>query len=117
MLMATPRPAHGSGSRRSNQLDQRGKVDMPEKDAFDKKNATASVSESENPAIPSPTPKRTRPRSNRDWWPDQLQLSILRAHSPRSNPRGADFNYPKEFKTLDVEALKRDVIKVMTTSQ
>jgi len=90
---------------------------MPEKDAVDKKNATASVSESENPAIPSPTPKRTRPRSNRDWWPDQLQLSILRAHSPRSNPLGEDFNYAKEFKTVDVEALKRDVIKVMTTSQ
>src|ERR687891_110360 len=90
---------------------------MPEKDPFDRKNATASVSESENPAIPSPTPKRTRPRSNRDWWPDQLELSVLRAHSPRSNPMGPDFNYAKEFKTLDVEALKRDVIKVMTTSQ
>jgi len=87
---------------------------MPEKD---KKNATASVSESESPGIPSPTPKRTRPRTNRDWWPDQVELSILRAHSPRSNPMGADFNYAKELKTLDVEALKRDVIKVMTTSQ
>ena len=90
---------------------------MPEKDAFDKKNSTASVSESENPAISSPTPKRTRPRSNRDWWPDQVELSILRAHSPRSNPMGEDFDYAKEFRTLDVEALKRDVIKVMTTSQ
>ena len=56
---------------------------MPEKDAVDKKNATASVSESENPAIPSPTPKQTRPRSNRDWWPDQPALSVLRAHSPQ----------------------------------
>ena len=75
------------------------------------------ASESENPAIPSPTPKRTRPRTNRDWWPDQLDLSVLHAHSPRSNPMGADFNYAKEFKTLDVEALKQDLIKVMTTSQ
>ena len=90
---------------------------MPERDALDKKNARASVSESESPAIPSPTPKWVRPRTNRDWWPDQLELSILRAHSPRSNPMGEDFNYAKEFKTLDVEALKRDVIKVMTTSQ
>ncbi len=90
---------------------------MSEKDAFDRKNATASVSESENPAIPSPTPKWTRARTNRDWWPDQLELSILRAHSPRSNPMGEDFNYAKEFKTIDVEALKRDVIKVNTTSQ
>ena len=90
---------------------------MPEKDPSDKKNVTASVSESEAPAIPSPTPKRTRPRNNRDWWPDQLELSVLRAHSDRSNPMGEEFNYAKTFKTLDVEALKRDVIKVMTTSQ
>jgi len=90
---------------------------MSEKDVLDTKSATASASESENPAIPSPTPKRTRPRTNRDWWPDQLDLSILHAHSPRSNPVGADFNYAKEFKTLDVEALKRDLIEVMTTSQ
>jgi catalase-peroxidase len=74
-------------------------------------------SESENPGIPSPTPKRTRPRTNKDWWPDQIDLSVLRAHSPRSNPMRADFNYAEEFKTLDVEALKRDLIKVMTTSQ
>ena len=74
-------------------------------------------SESENPVIPSPTPKRTRPRTNRDWWPDQMDLSILRAHSPRSNPVGEDFNYAEAFKTLDVEALKQDLIKVMTTSQ
>jgi catalase-peroxidase len=74
-------------------------------------------SESENPVIPSPTPKRSRPRTNRDWWPDQLDLSILRSHSPRSNPMGEDFNYARAFKTLDVEGLKRDLINVMTTSQ
>jgi catalase-peroxidase len=86
-------------------------------DVFDKKDATTSVSESENPAIPSPTPKRTRPRTNKDWWPDQLDLSILHQHSPRSNPLGEDYNYAKEFQTLDVEALKRDLIALMTTSQ
>ena len=90
---------------------------MSEKDVFDTKDATASVSESENPAIPSPTPKRTRPRTNKDWWPNQLDLSILHQHSPLSNPMGEDFNYAEEFKTLDVEALKRDLIEVMTTSQ
>jgi catalase-peroxidase len=74
-------------------------------------------SESENPAIPSPTPKRVRPRTNRDWWPEQLDLSVLRAHSSRSNPIGEDFDYARAFDTLDVEALKRDVIDVMTTSQ
>ena len=78
---------------------------------------TESVSESENPAIPSPTPKRTRPRTNKDWWPNQLDLSVLHQHSPLSNPMGEDFNYAEEFKTLDVEALKRDLIEVMTTSQ
>src|SRR5215203_5460665 len=78
---------------------------------------TESVSESENPAIPSPTPKVTRPRTNRDWWPNQLDLRVLHQHSPLSNPMGEDFDYAEEFKTLDLEALKRDLIEVMTTSQ
>jgi len=56
-------------------------------------------------------------RSNRDWWPDQLNLAILHQHSPLSDPMGKDFDYAAEFKTLDLEALKRDVIEVMTTSQ
>ena len=81
------------------------------------KDATASVSESENPVIPSPTPKRTRPRTNSDWWPNQLDLSVLHQHSPLSNPMGEDFNYAEEFKTLDLDALKRDLIELMTTSQ
>jgi catalase-peroxidase len=81
------------------------------------KNATASASESENPAIPSPTPKRARPRTNNDWWPNQLDLTVLHRHSPLSNPIGKDFNYREAFKTLDVEALKRDLIDLMTNSQ
>jgi len=76
-----------------------------------------SGSESENPAIPSPTPKPSRPRSNRDWWPNQLDLQVLHQHSPRANPMGPDFNYADEFKELDVEALKQDVINLMTDSQ
>ncbi len=83
----------------------------------DKKDVTESVSESENPAIPSPTPKLTRPRTNRDWWPNQPDLSVLRQHGPQPNPMGEDYNYAEEFKTLDVEALKRDIFEVMTTSQ
>ncbi|HEX5994383.1 MAG TPA: catalase/peroxidase HPI [Jiangellales bacterium] len=75
-------------------------------------------SESENPAIPSPTPKPTRrPRTNQDWWPNQLNLQVLHQHSPRSDPMGEDFNYAEEFKTLDLDALKQDIVEVMTTSQ
>ena len=54
---------------------------------------------------------------NRDWWPNQLKLHILRQHSPLSNPMGPSFNYAEEFKTLDLDAVKQDIFKVMTTSQ
>ncbi|WP_093873023.1 catalase/peroxidase HPI [Streptomyces sp. TLI_105] len=74
-------------------------------------------SESENPAIPAPTPTETRPKTNRDWWPNQLDLQVLHQHSPLSDPMDADFDYAKEFADLDVDALKRDVIAVMTDSQ
>ncbi len=66
--------------------------------------ADVSGSESENPVIPSPTPTSTRPRSNRDWWPQQLDLQVLHQHSPRADPMGGDFDYAKEFATLDVDA-------------
>jgi catalase-peroxidase len=56
-------------------------------------------------------------RSNRDWWPNQLNLKVLHPHASSSNPMGGDFDYRKELATLDVEALKRDLIEVMTTSQ
>jgi catalase-peroxidase len=74
-------------------------------------------SESENPAIPSPAPEPTRPRTNQDWWPNQLNLQVLHQHSPRSNPMGENFDYAAEFQTLDLDALKRDIFEVMTTSQ
>jgi catalase-peroxidase len=78
---------------------------------------SANGSESENPVIDAPTPERTRPRTNRDWWPNQLDLQVLHQHSPRANPLGDDFDYAAEVATLDVEALKQDVIAVMTDSQ
>ncbi len=78
---------------------------------------TDTVSESENPAIASPTPQAHRPRSNRDWWPDQLDLSVLHNHSPLSDPMGADFDYAREFAGLDLEALRRDLVELMTDSQ
>ncbi len=75
------------------------------------------MSESENPVIPSPKPAEHRPRTNKDWWPNQLDLKVLHQHSPHANPMGEDFDYAKEFASLDVEALKRDLIELMTTSQ
>jgi catalase-peroxidase len=75
------------------------------------------VSESENPVIPAPEPKSSRPRTNRDWWPNQLNLQVLHQHSPSTNPMGEDFNYAEEFKSLDVEALKRDLFALMKDSQ
>ena len=56
-------------------------------------------------------------RSNRDWWPNQLNLKLLRQRSPQSNPLGETFNYAEEFKTLDLATLKRDIFTLMTTSQ
>jgi len=78
---------------------------------------TESVSESENPAIASPEPKASRPRTNRDWWPDQLDLQVLHRHSPLSDPLGEDFDYREGFATLDLDALKRDLVELMMTSQ
>jgi catalase-peroxidase len=78
---------------------------------------TASASESENPAIASPTPKAHAPLKNQDWWPEQIDISVLHAHSSKGNPLGEDFNYAEEFAKLDVEALKADVMSAITTSQ
>src|SRR4051794_35229550 len=56
-------------------------------------------------------------RSNRDWWPKQLNVQILHQNPPQGNPMGKEFNYAEEFKTLDLGALKKDIEAVMTTSQ
>jgi len=55
--------------------------------------------------------------SNRDWWPNQLRLDLLHQHSSKSDPMGADFDYAKEFKSLDLTAVKKDLAAVMTNSQ
>ncbi len=59
----------------------------------------------------------SRGATNIDWWPNQLNLDILRQHSAESNPMGKDFNYAEEFKSLDFEALKKDLYELMTDSQ
>ncbi|OFW16593.1 MAG: catalase/peroxidase HPI [Acidobacteria bacterium RIFCSPLOWO2_02_FULL_67_21] len=55
--------------------------------------------------------------SNRDWWPNQLNLKVLHQNPPARDPMGAEFNYAEEFKSLDLDALKKDIEQVMTTSQ
>ena len=55
--------------------------------------------------------------SNHDWWPNQLKIEILHQHSSKSNPMGEDFNYAKEFKSLDLAAVKKDLATLMTDSQ
>ncbi|MFZ3018125.1 MAG: catalase/peroxidase HPI [Gallionella sp.] len=56
-------------------------------------------------------------QSNADWWPDQLKLNILHQHSPLSDPMGAEFNYAAEFNSLDLKAVKQDLLALMTDSQ
>ena len=55
--------------------------------------------------------------SNRDWWPNQLNLSILHQHSSLSNPMGEEFDYAEEFQKLDLQALKKDLYALMNDSQ
>ncbi len=79
---------------------------------------TEMKSESENPALKAPEPATGgRPHGNQDWWPNQLDLSVLHTNSSKSNPLGASFDYKQEFADLDVDALKADLVEVMTTSQ
>ena len=56
-------------------------------------------------------------KSNQFWWPDQLDLSPLRDHDIRSNPLGEEFNYAKAFESLDLDAAKKDIDVLLTTSQ
>ncbi len=56
-------------------------------------------------------------RTNRDWWPNQLNINVLHQHSAKSNPLGPDFDYREAFKTLDIDAVKRDLFALMTDSQ
>ncbi len=67
--------------------------------------------------IPGAVRAEGMPRDNRFWWPDQLDLSPLRQHATESNPLGPDFDYAKEFASLDLEAVKKDIKEVLTTSQ
>ncbi|HLH36677.1 MAG TPA: catalase/peroxidase HPI [Alloacidobacterium sp.] len=61
--------------------------------------------------------EKVRPHGNRDWWPEQLNLGLLHQHSSLSNPMGKDFNYAEEFKSLDLDAVIKDLHALMTDSQ
>jgi catalase-peroxidase len=74
-------------------------------------------SESENPVIPSPEAAPSRPRTNQDWWPNQPDLQVLHQHAARVTPLGEDFDYAEEFKKLDLDALKADLLALMSDSQ
>ncbi len=65
----------------------------------------------------APSNAKAGGRSNRDWWPEQLNLAILHQHSPKSDPMGAGFDYAQEFKTLDLDAVVKDLTALMTDSQ
>src|SRR5476649_1632735 len=67
--------------------------------------------------FPGDKNKPSRAKGNHDWWPDTLNLSILHQHSPRSNPMGQAFDYAKEFETLDLDAVVKDLEALMTNSQ
>jgi catalase-peroxidase len=68
-------------------------------------------------ATPSPAVAQSKAMSNQEWWPERLDLSPLRQHGAESNPLGDDFDYGKEFQTLDLAAVKKDIAASMTTSQ
>ncbi len=69
------------------------------------------------PKPPSARPTAAGGMSNRDWWPEQLNLAILHQNSPKANPLGADFHYAREFQKLDLAAVKKDITQLLTTSQ
>ncbi len=80
--------------------------------------STASTSESENPALKGPSfDGNARPRGNRDWWPNQVDLQVLNRTSRASDPLGEDFDYKEAVSQLDFEAVKADIVAVMRTSQ
>ena len=70
-----------------------------------------------DPSTAHVTGHGTAPRTNRDWWPNQLDLTVLHRNPPAADPMGADFDYAEAFSTLDLAAVKRDITEVMTTSQ
>ncbi|MFN8079777.1 MAG: catalase/peroxidase HPI [Kineosporiaceae bacterium] len=77
----------------------------------------STVADETNPALVAAEGRTARARSNNDWWPNQLDVSVLHQRPPAGDPMGEDFDYAAEFSTLDLAAVKADIEAVMTTSQ
>ncbi|MBK8075271.1 MAG: catalase/peroxidase HPI [Kineosporiaceae bacterium] len=77
----------------------------------------STVADETNPALVAAEGRTTRARSNNDWWPNQLDVSVLHQRPASGDPMGADFDYAAEFSSLDLAAVKADIETVMTTSQ
>lgn len=92
-------------------------------DRYDKSSTAAKSTDEKSDLSKCPVmggtlqPPAAGATSNNDWWPNQLNLQILHQNSPQGNPLGQDFNYAEEFKTLDLDAVKKDLTELMTTSQ
>jgi len=78
---------------------------------------TDTGSNSENPAIDAPEPKQLRPNSIRDWWPNQIDVTVLNKHRPAPKPYGDDFDYAEAFASIDLDELKADLAELLTDSQ
>ena len=87
---------------------------LPHKKALPFLLATAMASLALMPAVAAPPP--TTPMSSQYWWPEMLDLRPLRQHAAASNPLGPNFDYAEEFQKLDLEAVKKDLRELMTTS-
>ena len=73
--------------------------------------------ESKCPVMGGAQAQNNTKMSNQDWWPNQLDLRVLHQNTPQSNPMGDDFNYAKEFESLDLNSIKKDICELMTSSQ
>ena len=94
---------------------QQNKQSSGGKCPFHKGTTSSTAKAVEEPVISSSV--TTEPNTNRDWWPNQLDLSVLRSNSQKSNPMNQGFNYKNAFNSLDYNALKNDIRAILTQSQ
>jgi len=116
--LANPKPLNEGGDQKAIAVTMTHRCTQPAQAVHENKEASG-MSESSCPVggHASSRPDFTRGTANKDWWPDQLDLSVLHLNSDLSNPMGRGFRYIEEFKTLDLEAVKSDLYALMTDSQ